>query len=1183
MSRLMVGSFNVNGLNDIGKQWDIKRFLVFNNLSLVGLQDTRFPSNNDSIQKWSSVFGCPSVWSKHCSLLIFDKNISLESSSTELDERVLIVNLSLFSFKFTVAVVYAPVQPKPKINFFLKLSELQWPDNILILGDFNCYLNPVVDCYPSSTFTSLGSDYYRNFCLNAKVTDVFSSETSSMLNISRISTNYSTRKNIISGSRIDAILASNTIAQSCTSSIHIPTILSDHRLVVSIWSKDVKIQRPHLFINHSFASNLDLSKKIFSEIYPLVACPRKEDIGSIQEVWTKAKSKLISTCRDSVIARAYAFKAAHKKAIKVLSHLESNSPKVPNDRWTGKWYAAFSTFSRLQRALEKKNSTLAGYKHLSESETTSPYFLKRMASKHKFIALSSIKDPFGNTHNCPDKLSEISVEFYKSLYSDSCISTNSISSFLDSIPDPLIENNSIWKSLITPIKESEIEVVLKYHPRKKAAGVDGLPYEVYAANIPLFVMIFLELFNDCLSNLIPLPGSSLSKIILLYKKGDASELKNWRPISLTNTDYKILTKVLNNRLTKIATEVISPRQFGFIQGRQIWDNIHSINNLLQSRAKITNGYALFLDMEKAYDRISWPYLFASLAKFKAPIVFINWIKLLYYELSSYIILPTGNSPSFPIFQGLRQGDPLSPLLFNFAIDFLLRSIDTNISGIHLSSGTNISHAAFADDTVVCLGSQYDRIKFSYLLDEYQSASNSKINTTKTVVVKVGNPRFSYSTASIPESKIFCHLGVLMNSKGVFIAANENFLLSSITSQVTRWSYKPISLSGRCIAANIFLLSKVWYLAHIVPFTDKFFININSVLQKWFWPRNNAPPIKIENLYSHRKLGGMSLLDPIQQSIKILSKWLIPVINPDSLKDTIPEWVPQYRKNWLRSLKIDVGTKTGIQKFLHNGNKTGPHDLEEFWRRAHGCFKKSPLKLVNTNTTKDRRYDKYIIQIGNQELKTIPYLIPSKSTPRQPLCKLLIAPAPTPDPYWTKIWYSCHSKLIPGFVRTISWRCVSLSWKLADRSNKEAPHFMCPICITIPNTTSHKYFFCPSILELWNSVSLWIDPAQKDPFFPNEDLFFLKKKIPESFGTLVFHTVLSVIHYHFIRASFQKSITSCEILISIFKSTLQAHINRIWHSRDNQIGNKYSVSKWPIYLRRLLSFKKNTPPLIRNFY
>ena len=283
---------------------------------------------------------------------------------------------------------------------------------------------------------------------------------------------------------------------------------------------------------------------------------------------------------------------------------------------------------------------------------------------------------------------------------------------------------------MSQILEPEVEKAIKNHPRKKAAGVDGIPYELYAANLPLFTMALVELFNSCLSSLIPLPGASESKIILLYKKGNALELKNWRPISLTNTDYKILTKVLNNRLALLAVDVISPQQFGFIPGRQIWDNIHAINSLLQSRSTCTNGLALFLDMEKAYDRISWPYLFCALIKFGAPIRFISWLKLLYQDLSSYIILPSGASPSFPVCQGLCQGDPLSPLLFNFAIDFLLRAISQNLDGIKLGISSFITHAAFADDTVVCLGSDSDKTKFNHIIANYQLASNSKVNIDK---------------------------------------------------------------------------------------------------------------------------------------------------------------------------------------------------------------------------------------------------------------------------------------------------------------------------------------------------------------------------------------------------------------------------------------------------------------------
>ena len=204
----------------------------------------------------------------------------------------------------------------------------------------------------------------------------------------------------------------------------------------------------------------------------------------------------------------------------------------------------------------------------------------------------------------------------------------------------------------------------------------------------------------------------------------------------------------------------------------------------------------------------------------------------------------------------------------------------------------------------------------------------------------------------------------------------------------------------------------------------------------------------------------------------------------------------------------------------------------------------------SNLSDDCRYNRYEVHLNNKAITQTPYQIPIISNPRQPLDKSLFPIRPSNDPYWTKVWYSCHSKLVPGFTRTIAWRCVSLSYKLAKRSNKDSPFYNCPICKTVPNTTLHKYFFCPSISPLWNHINLWLDPFFNLVFLPPVDLFFLRKQIPESLGIIAFHSTLSVVHSHFLRASFQGSVTTLPVVLEILQSTLQAHINRVWHSHDS---------------------------------
>ena len=90
MPSLQLGSLNINGLDDPNKAWTLKRMLLYYNISIVGIQDTRISVDSTRIQEMKNIFGCPSAWSNHCALFIFDKNVEIISTQIEFDHRVLI-------------------------------------------------------------------------------------------------------------------------------------------------------------------------------------------------------------------------------------------------------------------------------------------------------------------------------------------------------------------------------------------------------------------------------------------------------------------------------------------------------------------------------------------------------------------------------------------------------------------------------------------------------------------------------------------------------------------------------------------------------------------------------------------------------------------------------------------------------------------------------------------------------------------------------------------------------------------------------------------------------------------------------------------------------------------------------------------------------------------------------------
>ena len=159
---------------------------------------------------------------------------------------------------------------------------------------------------------------------------------------------------------------------------------------------------------------------------------------------------------------------------------------------------------------------------------------------------------------------------------------------------------------------------------------------------------------------------------------DALLLKNWRPISLLNTDYKLATKCIAKRLEKVLPYLIDGDQTGYIKGRFIGENICLISDIIEQHENKV-GMILFLDFEKAFDSLEWDFLFKVLNTMNFGPSFLNWIQTFYTNISSCVVNNGFSSEFFSLQRGVRQGCPLSGLLFVLAVEPLAHQIRINQS------------------------------------------------------------------------------------------------------------------------------------------------------------------------------------------------------------------------------------------------------------------------------------------------------------------------------------------------------------------------------------------------------------------------------------------------------------------------------------------------------------------------
>jgi Reverse transcriptase (RNA-dependent DNA polymerase) len=235
------------------------------------------------------------------------------------------------------------------------------------------------------------------------------------------------------------------------------------------------------------------------------------------------------------------------------------------------------------------------------------------------------------------------------------VDTNEFGNFLNDVPKLLDDDRFLCEG---PISNNECIEAIKVMKNEKSPGSDGLPAEFYKHFFHLFGNGFVCMLNSVHVNSSCLPPSQrISYISLLCKdKEKASDLANWRPISLLNEDYKILSKVLVNRLRKVLGSIVGISQTCAVPGRSVSSNLHLTRDIIgYCRQRNITSYLSTLDQSKAFDRVDHSFMFAVLEHFGFGQDFINWVKLLYNKLGSRIYVNRFLTDIFDVTRSMRQG------------------------------------------------------------------------------------------------------------------------------------------------------------------------------------------------------------------------------------------------------------------------------------------------------------------------------------------------------------------------------------------------------------------------------------------------------------------------------------------------------------------------------------------------
>jgi hypothetical protein len=405
---------------------------------------------------------------------------------------------------------------------------------------------------------------------------------------------------------------------------------------------------------------------------------------------------------------------------------------------------------------------------------------------------------------------------------------------------------------------------------------------------------------------------------------------------LLNTDYKILAKALAKRLQMVLNDIINLDQSGCIKGRSSFTNIRSTLDIINyTNENSLPGILAFIDYEKAFDTVKWPFLYKCLQSMNFGNTFIQYIKTLYSDIGTFIANCGMLSEEFKPTRGIRQGCPISANLFVLLVETMANAIRQNarITGIRIGQ-KECKISQFAIDTCLYVA-DIDSLMIAFkVLEIFSKCSGLKVNCEKSEAMGIGatsNYRHKGLGIKWPKDSIKC-LGIFLNNDTTKVQ-EDNFqrVLGKIEDLLNIWNLRKLTLKGKIIIVNTLIIPQLLYVCSVLHTPQSVKKKFHDLLIKFIW--NNKPPkVKYKCIISKIEDGGLKLQDVDSKIRSLKIKWLKAIYDTNSLTT----WKCYLNTYFTEDIAQVMSYDMSMNDYPIIGDKFY-QDLLETWAELH-CYK-----------------------------------------------------------------------------------------------------------------------------------------------------------------------------------------------------------------------------------------------------